>query len=900
MRYIVFLQLSLFFLLFLTSSELYAQEKTYDLTGSVSDTTGWGMEGTQIILRKLPDSSLQAFTTANIRGEFLVAAPEGEFVLELRMIGYYTQRHKISVAHKTYKKLELDFVMDEDPEVLQEIVIEDRQLPVVQKEDTLEFVSDYFKGVGDDKIIDVLKKIPGVEVMNDGSIFYKNKKIQDILVDGESLFKQSPETIARAFPSDAVDKIQILENYAEFGSRANPFGDEKAINLTIKDEKKNVIFGDVSAGSGVGKNAKNSDVLRYRIHGNLFWLKKKFKSMWISDFNNVGKHTFDMKTYRGFAGSMRSSISREDAPVSQAQTELPPQVHTYFSALSLNYKFSDKLRWQNNLFFNQRSSLNIREINRFYTSDEFDTPYREASEAERSSFVLAWRSMLTYVPNGKHSLKTTLNFNPQHHQNNSRNRISFLRLDSRNEEQSTFSQYRSRLALEHLFTINSSHHVDTDLSIDYQPATDRLALLSDEDVFSSLLPADIWEGDTLALADISQRSRLARFEAQAKTTYAFYINKKLTWRNIIGNRYLSENDDFDWEQNQALPTALDISYRYRLNRLFYGSYLYLTQGPFEWRVGSDFAVYHLHFRGTQNSENISSWQAEPATRLRIHLPGVQHLTFNYKRSNNLPTSGNLNESYAIADFRRLRQGESDLQIMPTNNYNLAYSLSHLYARTFVFLYANYSQSPRSISQTQLVTAGADVSRAIQVSRDMYQLVGSINKSFEKPFPFSLRGQASLSQFMSENILNERLNNFSNFTQNYNASFDTRFKEHFNVSLSWRNTRYRNRSDLNPIDLRSQMHYFKGELVIDILQKIQFKPQAELVYFIRADEPARNFFFLNATLEYRINKKYRLLFESFNALNTQQVSNVSITPFYEQTRDKTIFSRFILLSMRRDF
>ncbi len=64
----------------------------------------------------------------------------------------------------------------------------------------------------------------------------------------------TPNSATKNIPADALDKIQVLRNYNEVSNLKGLSNDEEsiAINIKLKEGKKNFSFGDISAGIGVG------------------------------------------------------------------------------------------------------------------------------------------------------------------------------------------------------------------------------------------------------------------------------------------------------------------------------------------------------------------------------------------------------------------------------------------------------------------------------------------------------------------------------------------------------------------------------------------------------------------------------------------------------------------------
>ncbi len=206
MKKYILLTFIFFTSLFFTSFSLLAQTAIFEGKVLVKDKQE-AVPFAQVILRNQNDSSLVAFSSANENGVFAITTAFGTYLLETRSVGYLTANQFITIDKK---KISFDIFLEEDTEILKEVEIIDSS-PITQNEDTLSFDAAEFSAVGDEKLEDIVKKIPNLEVNNKGEIFYKGKQIEDIEIEGESLFKQSPQTINRSLPADVVDKIQVIE-----------------------------------------------------------------------------------------------------------------------------------------------------------------------------------------------------------------------------------------------------------------------------------------------------------------------------------------------------------------------------------------------------------------------------------------------------------------------------------------------------------------------------------------------------------------------------------------------------------------------------------------------------------------------------------------------------------------
>ena len=177
------------------------------------------------------------------------------------------------------------------------------EMPVSIKGDTLVYNADSFKDGTERKLEDVLKKLPGVEVNDDGEIEVEGKVVSKVMVDGKDFFDGDTKLATKNIPSNAVDKVQVLKNYSEVNQLRGVTNnqDNIALNIKLKEGKKNFWFGNVTAGSG----GSSDDEGLYLVQPKLFYYSPKYSVNLIGDLNNIGEVAFTRRDYFNFSGGFR-------------------------------------------------------------------------------------------------------------------------------------------------------------------------------------------------------------------------------------------------------------------------------------------------------------------------------------------------------------------------------------------------------------------------------------------------------------------------------------------------------------------------------------------------------------------------------------------------------------------
>ena len=222
--------------------------------GSIQDSvSSMPLADATISVIRSNDSSLISFTVTSSSGYFEIKNIEsGTYSLLISYSGMQSFK-KPFVISTASPITDLGVIkLNRIYKSLNEVVIKD-DAPVKIKGDTVEFRAESFKSVKPNASVeDLLKKIPGMEVAKDGTVKSQGEQVQKVYVDGKEFFGTDPKMATRNLSQDMVESIQVYDDMSEQakftqmddGSRA------KAINIKLKKDKKNGVFGKAMAGGG--------------------------------------------------------------------------------------------------------------------------------------------------------------------------------------------------------------------------------------------------------------------------------------------------------------------------------------------------------------------------------------------------------------------------------------------------------------------------------------------------------------------------------------------------------------------------------------------------------------------------------------------------------------------------
>lgn len=311
MKKIVF---ALFAVLFVSST--WAQNT---VTGTIESKTGTKLAYATVTLLFPEDSTLAYFDITDMDGRFEIKdVKDGNYVLQTAFLGYKTKMQSLEVKQK---KLEVGLVqLETDAVGLEAVEIEGAAVPFLIKKDTLEYNAAAFRVRANSTAEDLLKKMPGIEIDADGNIKAQGEDVGKVLVDGKEFFGSNPQMATKNLPADAVKKVQVFDKKSETAefTGIDDGEREKTINLELKDDRKNGIFGEATAGYGTQD--------RFELNGKLSKFTEKTQSMALGNFNNLNDFGLDIMDYLKFSGNNfgggRFRINSSNAlPVSAGQSQ---------------------------------------------------------------------------------------------------------------------------------------------------------------------------------------------------------------------------------------------------------------------------------------------------------------------------------------------------------------------------------------------------------------------------------------------------------------------------------------------------------------------------------------------------------------------------------------------------
>lgn len=873
--------------------------------GIVKDSTGLGLEMANVMAINNDTKAMDAYAITNENGKFsLNLKSNSSYKIKASYIGFQSFEKLVETKETN---MVFDIKMSQGVQLQNvEVVYE---MPVSISGDTIIYNSDSFTNGTEKKLEDVLKKLPGVEVNKDGEIQVEGKTVQKVMVEGKDFFDGDTKIATKNIPADALDKIQVLRNYNEVSNlKGLENNDENiAINIKLKEGKKNFWFGDVTAGVGVGHEED-----RYLVNPKLFYYSPKYSINVIGNLNNIGELPLTMRDYFKFTGGFRNmmrkggssfNVSSNDLGILGLRNDQAANIDTKFGAA--NFSYNPSKAWTLSgfgIFLGNKTDVETNSVNDLPRGASANAVEEKEDISRQKSDLGIFKLSSSYVPS------TKIHFDYD----------ALLKFSNQKENQSVFSSELGDIYTnknQKPFSINQNLNYYYTLNDKNVFAFETQHLYQQEDPFYNANLQNLAfnlgsDYNTMQSRDnISQERFVKTNKIDVKFDYYYMLTPKSNINVTLGNTYSYQNFDshiFQILDNQSVndlnseESNNDVNYAF--NDVFLGLHYKFIKGKFTFNPG--FSIHNYSTNdvqlGTNNRQNFNRFL--PDFFAQYQIKKSESLTYNFSLSNNFTDIVKLAEGLVFSNYNSLFSGNRNLENSLSQVHSLRYFKYNMFNFENIFANLTYTKQVDAIKNKALLTSANQVTSAVNIDSNFADetFSGMVNygRSFARYYKASAGVNLNWSKFNNIRVLptmEENIQTTESFSQNYNVSFSTNFKKYPNLSLKYAFSINDNSSSVFYTDNPAiELEYF-------FLDSFSFVSEYSF-YHNRNKEKTidTEYDFLSSSLTYqKKDSKVEWKISGTNLLNTKALNSNS----FNQLGGTNSFSsyivqpRYIILSMK---
>lgn len=697
---------------------------------------------TDQLSRPVPYASVQLRGNASKVITFRVSDVEGKFAFSIPDTLPFDQLH-LEINHLGYQKIQQALIagqlqysirMSEQAVSLAEVKVRSRPR-ITLTGDTLLYDVESFAKSEDRTIGDVIKRLPGMEVDENGLIKFNGKSISKLYIDGDDLLAERYAVGTKAIPYSMVKGLEVMQNHQEKKVLKNRvLSDAVALNLVIKEDAKLKLSGNGKTAAGLPEQVE--------VETNTILFNKRYKMLNALNANNVGQ-------------ALRSGPSSPDL----------------LSTGTVGFPNLPKNRY----LFNKSASLNANHLMSTATGfqgkasadlflDKNDYTYRNQTALFTDQDTVQYNE---YQHSAAKPLGAALTLQGQHNQAqfffSNEAKLSYLDDDRQAELVGSEIQIdqllRNRLRafsnkIEYIPLLLNKQLLSLRWHIDYQSAPQKLWI-------EPGINAEIFnQGE--AFSGIGQFANTSGWTSDASLSYSLGKGriKKSLRAGIRSESQTLQSTLRIWQPGEPVSEfqgskANDL--RWRNHELTLAAHLESKAKKWEWVLNLPFTFRSIHYfdQGFDLDESKKHLLAEPDFKIKYKTGQENYLDLSYAFDNETGALADLFRGFILRNYRSLYANESDLRELAGHALTLTYH--HRKTLQMLFLYAGLSVHRSAASHIASTRVDSDIARIIQLAFENHSSRLSVNAGISK-YIFSLGATASLKVLWSSARVNQFFNN----------------------------------------------------------------------------------------------------------------------------------------------
>lgn len=793
---------------------------------------------------------------------------------------------------------------------LNTVIVTTRINPIKISGDTTKYAITHFTNGTEEKLEDILKKLPGILVDESGSITFNGKKIDKILVEGDDFFSKNYKLLTKSITASSIETVDAIENHDDEDLLSSfRRGNQTILNIGIKKNLKLKIFGDVSIAIGSQKD--------WLLSANLLSIKRKTKIGLIGNFNTIGEdinpemekllqlndlipksafqgNTFDLPIKKFIPSSINTSSTKDifSTPKIIAFQCNEKIGHRISLKTSVTLKENTLERTKSNIQIYQNSNFSLYDSSYQTTNPnnfrhEIDFEYKIDTMSKLKFYGLTFFNFTNLTSNNTTSISSNI-FNSRFFQSDSINnyfhKISYIKkLNKITAFEVSYSTFHNKV-FQKLISESNRYFDFLGLSNTNSAPQQLFQFKNLNDYVNATLYKRIKNNNfSLGYNYLTNNNKLGSelgyIESQ---THQYYKLDSLLFLN-----QLYEKTKFSWLELKDEIKKKNYFINYTLTKLHYN-----------YTIGD--SINHVEYNNLQN-------KVLQSFIFGAKLKNTSKLGFSFKtyfQFNNLTDFG---QGYIQNDLYSFVRSKNNVYSIFMNDYAITYLYNNFFNKglilntSFVYSKKYTSQFSKFKVENNITTATKEIIYQ-PVNKTLFTL--NLDKYIN-----SIKSTLKL-QFVHSNDINYDNIGFNDFLYNkvnlkyYEIGVKTGFKTFFNfyttlgVTKNKVNTFSSNEYTIN--SLYSNTTSFKQTLFLNINTNI-------FAYFLfenfsqNYNNKITSMNFSEFKISYK-TKHRKIAYSAWgrNMLNTNKVITNSITPQFSSTETKNMLFREFFVSFKLTF
>lgn len=260
------------------------------LTGTVQDSSSYEELPNVIIqIQDKKDGAIMDFTITNQWGHFEISTSLDSGIISANLFGYETKFFFFN------KKEEFNFDLSFKENALEEITVRAYKSGFIRNGDTITYKPEVFTNGTEENLKDVLERLPGIDVDENGKITANGKPVDKFKIEGDEFMNNNRNTALLGIGADNIKDVDLY-----LTKELTTGNDQSILDIKLKSEFKQRWNGELHIGGGIRN--------KYMTKGIVYRFGHRTKLFFDAKANNIESRPINVSDYHQLNGGMLSYL----------------------------------------------------------------------------------------------------------------------------------------------------------------------------------------------------------------------------------------------------------------------------------------------------------------------------------------------------------------------------------------------------------------------------------------------------------------------------------------------------------------------------------------------------------------------------------------------------------------
>lgn len=838
--------------------------------GNVKDTIGRTLANVSVSLRDSKQAVI-AFGYTNENGNYRFPIPDSciamtNIFLQTAFLGY-----KKAISPFISNKWDYDFILKENPILLDAVDIKNRP-SIIKSGDTLSYNVNSFSRPQDRNIGDVIKRLPGVTVDDDGKISFNGQPISNLFIGGDDLMAGRYGLATKAVNKDIVSSIEVLKNHQPVKVLKDKISTNNiAMNLVLKNPKDFTTSADVMLGGGVPA--------QYDAYLNLITLNSEIKMLNSAKANNSGiDYQTDFKQLGNVSNLGNNNFKKPDFIVNPSNIPNPdlPKQNYYFNhseIINLNNLINTKkgLQYRLNVqgFLDRNNLTNMTRLENYLPNDTILFNVSQQVKQEMGLLNIG-------LSVNKNSDKKFINNNTSFNVKKGKFYSPLIFNDIAFNQGLKNLEYDFSSAFSYIPLLKKDAVLSLNINVNYFSNPQNLS------IDQGINPEIINNGN--AYKGLMQNIRIPTFFSEVSSAYII-PNKLIRQSYQFGTSTEVKHLDskISLIENATIKYPIGNELRWMNNKVYSTARFGLKTRLWEIDLTTPLQFQRINYNDNpqQLDEHFVQLSINPNLNIKLKTGKEDYITSDLSSSNNVGDINNVYRGNILTNYSTIQNNQANIQVKRNINFGLKYHLEKSIKLAFSNISVNYSQIKANSIAFTLISENVLQTTFVPVKNQTSTLnFGADVSKYFFLLKAKLQGSASFTRLGTSLFLNNELLPYVNKSVNANFGYDTKISQalFLNYNLAYRyGEGGQGKKTLTGFSFANNRLDQFLSMTYTINERFFVEGIGQLVFNNQQNISKSNFFFLNTNFKYKfIKPSLEINADLSNLLNTRNYTISSLT------------------------